>query len=347
MTHPTSPSTSTASTLSPADARARLQEVEEALSHVVVGQSALLRRLVTALFAAIPYAHSGGRERTGCGHVLLEGVPGVAKTLTANTMARLISAEFQRIQLTPDLMPADVVGTRIYDASTGTFRVERGPVFTNILLADEINRATPKAQSALLEAMQERQVTLADETAPLPDPFWVLATQNPVENEGVYLLPEAQLDRFSIMVRVGYPSAQDELDMLTQPLQRASVAPVLTPEMVVGIRQLIRDTVYIDRRIPEYIVRLGHATRRPSEVGLAEYDELVALGLSPRSYQHVLALARVTAFLEGRDHVLPGDVKAIFPDVARHRIVRSVRAEAEGLKTDDVIAAILDAVPVD
>src|SRR5678815_925475 len=188
--------------------------LEQEIAKVIVGQHTLVRRMLTALFAAIPFAVTQGRARSGCGHLLLEGVPGVAKTLTATTLAQAISAKFQRVQLTPDLLPADIIGTRIYDAKTATFRIEQGPVFTNILLADEINRATPKTQSALLEAMQERQVTLADTTFPLDDPFWVLATQNPVEQEGVYTLPEAQLDRFSIMLRVGYPSQGEEVEML-------------------------------------------------------------------------------------------------------------------------------------
>jgi MoxR-like ATPase len=330
--------------LTPADALARLRQIESTLLTVVVGQAALMRRLMTALFAAIPYSFAAGDERAGCGHVLLEGVPGVAKTLTATTLARLISADFQRIQLTPDLMPADVIGTRIYDSATGTFRVERGPIFTNILLADEINRATPKTQSALLEAMQERQVTIADETSALPDPFWVLATQNPVEHEGVYLLPEAQLDRFSMMVHVGYPAHADELQMLRHGTSHVALDRLVTPAGVVSIRRLIQKTVHVDDKIPEYIVRLGHATRQPADVGLQDLTELITLGLSPRSYQHVLALARVTAFLDGRDYVLPHDVKTIFPDVSRHRLVRSVRAEAESITSDTIVARILDAV---
>ena len=332
--------------MTPADAFDRLRRIEAALSGVVVGQAVLMRRLLTALCAAIPYSFAAGDERAGCGHVLIEGVPGVAKTLTATTLARLIAADFQRIQLTPDLMPADVIGTRIYDAGTSSFRVERGPIFTNILLADEINRATPKTQSALLEAMQERQVTIADTTYPLPDPFWVLATQNPVEHEGVYLLPEAQLDRFSMMVRVGYPDQAAELEMLRRGTSHVTLDHLVTPSAVVATRKLIQQTVYVDDKIPEYIVRLGHATRNPADVGLGDLEELLTLGLSPRSFQHVLALARVTAFLEGRDYVWAADVKDIFPDVARHRLVRSVRAEAEGIDTDRIVGRILDAVPI-
>src|SRR5881398_2592845 len=235
--------------------------LEQEIGKVIVGQHELIRRLLTGLFAAIPFATSKGRARSGCGHILLEGVPGVAKTLTATTLAQAISARFQRIQLTPDLLPADILGTRIYDATTATFRIERGPVFTNILLADEINRATPKTQSALLEAMQERQVTLADTTFPLEDPFWVLATQNPVEQEGVYTLPEAQLDRFSMMLRVGYPSADEEVGMLHMRLAETRVESRVSPEDVNALREFIRATVYIDDKILDYIVRLGRATR--------------------------------------------------------------------------------------
>lgn len=332
--------------LTAADASTLIAELDREVSGIIVGQAQLVRRLLTGLFAAIPYAFSGDQVRTGCGHVLLEGVPGVAKTLTATTLAHGISAAFQRIQLTPDMLPADILGTRVYEAATGTFRIEKGPIFTNILLADEINRATPKTQSALLEAMQERQVSLADTTFRLADPFWVLATQNPVEQEGVYTLPEAQLDRFCMMLRVGYPSREDELRMLHHTSHHLDRKPHLHPSDVTDIRQLIESEVYIDERIREYIVRLGRATRTPADVGLPELGELIVLGISPRSYQHVLALARVNAFLGGRDYVLPADVKEIFPDIARHRIARSVRAEAEGLGTDTMIARLLDVVPI-
>src|SRR5947207_6141124 len=230
--------------------------LEQEIGKVIVGQHELIRRLLTGLFAAIPFATSKGRARSGCGHILLEGVPGVAKTLTATTLAQAISARFQRIQLTPDLLPADILGTRIYDASTATFRIERGPVFTNILLADEINRATPKTQSALLEAMQERQVTLADTTFPLEDPFWVLATQNPVEQEGVYALPEAQLDRFSMMLRVGYPDHDEEVRMLQARLSEQAIERRVSPDDVVLLREFVREAVFVAAQSMEYIVRL-------------------------------------------------------------------------------------------
>jgi MoxR-like ATPase len=273
-------------------------------------------------------------------------VPGVAKTLTATTLAQAISAKFQRVQLTPDLLPADILGTRVYDAKTSTFRIEQGPVFTNILLADEINRATPKTQSALLEAMQERQVTLADTTFALDDPFWVLATQNPVEQEGVYTLPEAQLDRFSMMLRVGYPNAGEEVAMLQLRLNQTTIERRVSPSDVNVLREFIVSSVYIDDKILEYIVRLGRATRDPGSVGRPDLREMLQLGISPRSYQHLLALSRVTAFLHGRTWVLPEDVKEIFCDATRHRIARTVRAQAENVDADAILQELLTAVAI-
>jgi MoxR-like ATPase len=323
-----------------------LQVLEREISRVIVGQPLLIRRLLTALFAAIPYAYTRSETRSGCGHVLLEGVPGVAKTLTITTLAHAISARFQRIQLTPDMLPADIVGTRIYDAATASFRIEKGPVFTNILLADEINRATPKTQSGLLEAMQERQVTLADTTFRLDDPFWVLATQNPVEQEGVYPLPEAQLDRFSMMLTVDYPGAQDELQMLRSNFQRVELERQVSPTDVAQMREFIRGEVHIDDRVREYIVRIGRATRNPAEVSLNGLRELLVLGVSPRSYQHILSLVRVTAFFHGRTYVLPQDVKEIYCDANRHRIVRSIRAQTEGISADALLNEVLASVPI-
>ena len=319
--------------------------LEHEIGKVIVGQHTLIRRMLTALFAAIPFAVSQGRARAGCGHLLLEGVPGVAKTLTATTIAKAISAKFQRVQLTPDLLPADIIGTRIYDAKTASFRIEQGPVFTNILLADEINRATPKTQSALLEAMQERQVTLADTTFPLDDPFWVLATQNPVEQEGVYTLPEAQLDRFSMMLRVGYPSQGEEVEML-QVRMNQTIERRVSPSDVTVLRDFISETVYVDAKILEYIVGLGRATRDPGSVGRPDLRELLLLGISPRSYQHVLALSRVNAFLHGRDYTMPEDVKEIFVDATRHRIARTVRAQAENVHADAILDELMRAVPI-
>ncbi len=325
---------------------AAITGLESEVGKVIIGQHVLIRRLLTGLFAAIPFATARTRAGAGCGHILLEGVPGVAKTLTATTLAQAISARFQRIQLTPDLLPADILGTRVYDAKTATFRIEQGPIFTNILLADEINRATPKTQSSLLEAMQERQVTLADTTFSLEDPFWVLATQNPVEQEGVYSLPEAQLDRFSMMLRVGYPTEREEVLMLHARLTDQTIERRVSPGDVTFLREFIHDTVFVDDKIAEYIVRIGRATRTPAEVGRPNLSELLVLGMSPRSYQHVLALARVTAFLHGRTYALPADVKEIYCDAARHRIARSVRAQAENVDADQILAELLQAVPI-
>lgn len=333
-------------TMTPDAAAAIAAALEQEIGKVIVGQHVLIRRMLTALFAAIPFSAAKGRTRSGCGHLLLEGVPGVAKTLTATTLAQAIAAKFQRVQLTPDLLPADILGTRVYDAKTSTFRIEQGPIFTNILLADEINRATPKTQSALLEAMQERQVTLADTTFALDDPFWVLATQNPVEQEGVYTLPEAQLDRFSMMLRVGYPEAREEIDMLHVRMSETTIERRVAPADVTVLREFIRTTVYVDDKIVEYIVRLGRATRDPALVGRPHLTELLQLGMSPRSYQHVLALARVNAFLQGRTWTSPGDVKEIFIDAARHRIARTVRAQAENVDADEILGDLLRAVPI-
>ena len=335
-----------APSLSPEAVFDTLQVLEREITRVIVGQPLLIRRLLTGLFAAIPYSYKRDEIRSGCGHVLLEGVPGVAKTLTVTTLAHAISARFQRIQLTPDMLPADILGTRIYDARSATFRIEQGPIFTNILLADEINRATPKTQSALLEAMQERQVTLSDNTFRLDDPFWVLATQNPVEQEGVYPLPEAQLDRFSMMLRVDYPGAPDELEMLRVNVRHVDLERKVAPAHVAQVRDFVSAQIHLDDRIREYIVRLGRATRAPGEVGRPALAEVLTLGISPRSYQHILALARVTAFQHGREYVLPGDVKEIFCDAARHRIVRSVRAQAENVSADVMLGELLAAVPI-
>jgi MoxR-like ATPase len=329
-----------------AHARGLIEGLAAEIGKVIVGQQVLIRRLLTGLVAAIPFATADSGARVGCGHVLLEGVPGVAKTLTATTLARAISAKFQRLQLTPDMMPADILGTRVYDAKAATFRIEHGPIFTHILLADEINRAPPKTQSALLEAMQERQVTLAETTFPLEDPFWVLATQNPVEQEGVYTLPEAQLDRFSMMLRVEYPAAAHEREMLRARLTDRTVRRRISPADVTRLRTFIRDAVYVDDNLIDYIVRLGRATRHPAEVGRADLEAFLVVGISPRSYQHVLALARVTAFMDGRSYARPSDVKEIYVDATRHRVARSIRAQAENIDADFLLRELMRAVPI-
>ncbi len=323
-----------------------VERFEREISKVIVGQEWLIQGLLLGLFTHIPYSFDGGdgQGRGGCGHLLLEGVPGVAKTLAVVTLAHTIQARFQRIQLTPDLLPADLVGTRIYDLQAGGFKVQKGPIFSNIVLADEINRATPKTQSALLEAMQERQVTIGDETFRLDDPFWVLATQNPIEQEGVYLLPEAQIDRFAMMIRVDYPTHAEERAMLDIDLIAATVSPVITPQDVVRIRQRTRE-VYVDDKVKEYVVRVGRATRDPGLCGRPQLKQYIMVGASPRSYQHLLALSRTRALLSGRDYVTPADVKQLGPDVLQHRLVRTVRAEAEGITSREMVLDILRHTP--
>jgi MoxR-like ATPase len=298
------------------------------------------------LFSQIPYSFKrGDEERMGYGHVLLEGVPGLAKTLTVMTLANVLSASFQRIQFTPDLLPADIAGTRVFDTSNNSFRIEKGPIFANLILADEINRATQKTQSALLEAMQERQVTIGETTFPLAEPFWVLATQNPIEQEGVYALPEAQLDRFALKVNVDYPSHGDEAAMLAIQLGQTSVSQLMTPVDVIHYRRLIGQGHASDA-IREYIIRIVRATRPHETQQIPIVAEMVLHGASPRAAQHLLALSRTTAFFQGRDYILPADVKRIAPDALRHRLIRSVRAEAEEVSTDEVVSEILAAVPL-
>jgi len=326
-----------------------LKEIESEINQIIIGQERMVRDLLVGLFTEIPYSFKKKTEsnghRGGCAHILLEGVPGVAKTLAVVAISSVVHANFQRIQLTPDLLPADIVGTRIFDPAKGTFGVEHGPIFTNILLADEINRATPKTQSALLEAMQERQVTLGDNTFELDDPFWVLATQNPVEQEGVYILPEAQKDRFSMMLRVGYPKHSDEFLMLKTDMGKIELKPLIEPQTVIEIRELIRDT-YVDDRLREYIVRLGRATRAPGDFGLDSLENAITVGISPRAYHHLLSLSKTVAFFHERDHVMPSDVKEIAIPALRHRIIRSVQAEAAKLTTDEILSQILEQVPI-
>jgi MoxR-like ATPase len=299
----------------------------------VVGQDYMIERLLIGLL-------------TG-GHVLFEGVPGLAKTLTVKTLAESIEAIFQRIQFTPDLLPADVVGTTIYNASTGEFVARPGPVFANIVLADEVNRAPAKVQAALLEAMQERQVTIGGQTFGLPTPFLVLATQNPIEQEGTYPLPEAQVDRFMLKVRVGYPTRDDEREILRRMSggQEIPVSRVATPEQILASRRAVTE-VYLDERISEYILDLVVATRDPRAHGLAELVPLVEFGASPRATLALAACSRAHAFLRGRDFVSPDDVKAIAPDVLRHRVITTYEAEAENVTSDDLVRRVLEAVPV-
>jgi MoxR-like ATPase len=310
-------------------------ELREEVGKMIVGNREVVDGVLTCMLAG--------------SHALLEGVPGLGKTMLVRTMAEALELQFSRMQFTPDMMPADIIGTTVIEETAGghkSFSFRKGPIFANIILADEINRATPKTQSALLEAMQERQVTLADTTFPLDDPFWVLATQNPVEQEGVYTLPEAQLDRFSMMLRVGYPSQGEEVEMLQMRMNQTTIAHRVSPSDVTVLRDFIDQSVYIDPKILEYIVRLGRATRDPGSVGRPDLRELLSLGISPRSYQHLLALTRVTGFLHGRNWALPDDVKEIFCDATRHRIARTVRAQAENVHADEILHELLGAVPI-
>jgi MoxR-like ATPase len=320
--------------------------VENEVNRVVVGQDWLIRRLLIGLFSEIPYSfRRDGEDKSGYGHVLLEGVPGLAKTLTVMTLASTLHAKFQRIQFTPDLLPADIVGTRIFDRASSAFRTEKGPIFANLILADEINRATQKTQSALLEAMQERQVTIGETTYALDEPFWVLATQNPIEQEGVYTLPEAQVDRFALKLQVDYPSHSDETAMLGLKLGDLAVSQVMYPADVVRYRKLISAT-YVSDALREYIVRIVRATRNNEPASLSVVQEMVLHGASPRSAQHLLALSRTTAFFAGRDYVRPEDVKRMAPDALRHRLVRTVRAEAERVSADEIVDELLTKVPI-
>ena len=301
---------------------------------VVVGQEGMVERLLIGLL-------------TG-GHVLLEGVPGLAKTLTISTLAKAVHADFQRIQFTPDLLPADLVGTLVYHQGDGSFRVKKGPVFANFVLADEVNRAPAKVQSALLEAMQERQVTIGENTYTLPRPFLVLATQNPIEQEGTYPLPEAQVDRFMLKTVVGYPSREDELLILRRMARTAEVEEVRTvvqPEQILAAREVV-DSLWMDPSVEEYVVDLVLATREPSRYGVPGTDGLVAHGASPRATIALALGARAAAFLDGRPYVTPDDVRSVALDVLRHRVGVTYEAEAEEVTADQIVQRVLDKVPV-
>jgi MoxR-like ATPase len=319
-----------------AQASEPIARLVDAVGTVVVGQRAMVEGLVLGLLTN--------------GHVLLEGVPGLAKTLTVSTLASAIRADFSRLQFTPDLLPADLVGTLVYNPQTGAFTPRKGPVFANIVLADEINRAPAKVQSALLEAMQERQVTIGEETHKLPSPFLVLATQNPIEQEGTYPLPEAQVDRFMLKLTIGYPGKDDErliLDRMASSTPATTVEPVIDASEIVAARSVV-DAIYIDDKVKSYIVDLVHATRDPVSAGgqLADLSHLIDFGASPRATIALAQVARAKAFMDGRGFVTPQDVKDIGPDVLRHRIVPSYEAEAEGVTSDDLIARVFGAVAV-
>jgi MoxR-like ATPase len=312
---------------------ALLGQIRSQIGSVIVGQQSLIDRLLVALLCNQ--------------HVLIEGVPGLAKTLSVTTLARSIQASFQRIQFTPDLLPADLIGTLIYNPKDGDFTTRKGPIFANIILADEINRAPAKVQSALLEAMQERQVTIGNTTFPLEEPFMVLATQNPIEQEGTYPLPEAQVDRFMLKLKVTYPSKTEELEILRR-MARSSpaieVQPVLHPADILALRALT-DEIYMDAKIEEYIVNLVEATRHPDQYGL-QIGELIRYGASPRASIFLAVAARARALLEGRGYVTPQDVKSIGMDVLRHRVIVTYEAEAEEKTSEDLIQQIFDTVEV-
>ena len=322
-------------TLSPSAARASetLARVRDEVHRVIVGQDALIDRLIIGMLCQ--------------GHILVEGVPGLAKTLTVSTLARALDLNFVRIQFTPDLLPADLVGTEIFNAAEARFTVRRGPIFANLVLADEVNRAPAKVQSALLEAMQERQVSIGGETFPLEAPFLVMATQNPIEHEGTYPLPEAQLDRFLLKVRVDYPSRQEERRILGMSLNgRGHQASVVASRESLAEAVNAVSEIAIDDTLQDYIVQLVYATRTPAAYRLPSLEPLIAFGASPRASIALAQAARAHAFLQGRAYTTPDDVKALAHDVLRHRIVTTYEAEAEELSTDDLIDRVLDGVDV-
>ena len=308
-----------------------MERVLYEVKKIIVGQDNLLERLIVALLAR--------------GHILVEGVPGLAKTMAIKTLAESISGEFQRIQFTPDLVPADLIGTRIYNQKTGEFNTSLGPVFTNLLLADEINRAPPKVQSALLEVMQERQVTIGRKTYKVPEPFLVMATQNPIESEGTYPLPEAQVDRFMLKVLVGYPNSTEEfviVERMTSAMQ--AIQKAIDSEQLLRLQQTA-DEVYVDPALIEYAVKLVSATRNPQMVGQSELNPYITFGASPRASINLILTARALAFLRGRAYALPQDVSDLALDVIRHRLTLSYEALAENMSSDDVLNRIFNAVP--
>jgi len=307
--------------------------VQNEISRVIVGQKYLIDRLLVGLLSN--------------GHVLLEGVPGLAKTLAVKTLASCVHTKFQRLQFTPDLLPADIIGTMIYNPRDGEFRVKLGPIFSNLILADEINRAPAKVQSALLEAMQERKITISDQTYPLSDPFLVLATQNPLEQEGTYQLPEAQLDRFMLKLNIGYPSKAEErkiLDLMGTSAPDLSVQPVASAEEVIRARDIV-NRIFIDDRVKDYIVDIVWATRRPEEYHLG-MEGLIRYGASPRATINLTLASRAHAFLNGRGYVTPQDIKSVGLDVLRHRVIVSYEAEAEEITSETVIQRIFAGLPV-
>jgi MoxR-like ATPase len=311
-----------------------IHEIMEEIEKVIVGQKYLIERILVALLAD--------------GHLLIEGVPGLAKTTVVKTISDLIDARAQRIQFTPDLLPADLIGTLVYNPRNGDFTTRKGPIFTNILLADEINRAPAKVHSALLEAMEERQVTIGDNSYPLAEPFMVMATQNPIEQEGTYPLPEAQMDRFMLKITITYPNRNEEREIM----QRASRAsrlpaptPIIHPADIVNARSLV-DSIYLDEKIEKYILDLVFATREPTNYGFADLGRFISYGASPRASIYMAASARALAFIRGRGYVIPQDIKDISPDILRHRIITTYEADVEGITVDRIIGSILSETEV-
>jgi MoxR-like ATPase len=310
-----------------------VQELLAEMGKVIVGQKYLVERLLIGLLAN--------------GHILLEGVPGLAKTLSIKTLSDAIRTNFQRIQFTPDLLPADLIGTMIYNPQSGDFTTKKGPIFTNLILADEINRAPAKVQSALLEAMQERQVTIGDHTFPLAEPFLVMATQNPIEQEGTYPLPEAQVDRFMLKLLITYPSKREELDIIDRNAEVGfpEVKKVISPEDIIKARQVVGQ-IYVDEKIKDYILNIVFATRAPDEYKLDDLKDLIAYGASPRASIYLNLTAKAHAFLKGRGYVTPEDIKAVGMDVLRHRVIVTYEAEAEEITSEDVVKKVFDEIEV-
>lgn len=311
-----------------------IQELLTEIRKVIIGQDYLIERLLVGLLAN--------------GHVLIEGVPGLAKTMSVRVLSAAISTGFQRLQFTPDLLPADLVGTLVYNPKDGNFTTKKGPIFSNIILADEINRAPAKVQSALLEAMQERQVTIGENTFKLDEPFLVLATQNPIEQEGTYPLPEAQIDRFMLKINIGYPNKEEELKILKSMAvtdKKIDVKPVVDPKTILNARKVINE-IYMDEKIEKYIVDITFATRNPKDYGLSDLDGLIEYGASPRASINLAIASKAYAFVQCRGYVTPQDVKSIGPDILRHRVIPSYEAEAEDKTSEDIIKRIFEEIEV-
>jgi len=311
-----------------------VKELVDNMSEIIVGQKFLIERLIIGLL--------------GNGHILVESVPGLAKTLSIKTLSQSIKAKFHRLQFTPDLLPADLIGTLIYNPKESTFETKKGPIFANIILADEINRAPAKVQSALLEAMQERQVTIGENTFKLDDPFLVMATQNPIEQEGTYPLPEAQIDRFMLKIKITYPNPAEELEIINRMAhteKEMGVKPVVGPEDIIRSRRVV-DEIYIDEKLKKYIIDLTFSTRYPDKHNLGELTSLIQLGSSPRASINLIIASKAHAFIQGRGYVTPEDIKSIGFDVLRHRIMPSYEAEAEDITSEDIISKIFEKVPI-